>query len=62
MNARWRALNRYCEEEEEYIKATMDEYSMSWGEALTYCLTEDDEYFRELFQEELEREDLTAGE
>lgn len=62
MNARRRALTRYCEEQEDYIQAIREEFQVSWDKAVDYAVTHDDEYFRALFQEELEREDLTAGE
>lgn len=59
MNARQRALDQFCDEMDEVIYI-MGEEGWTYDDALDHLLGEYDEYWRALFKEELENEDLTA--
>lgn len=60
MNARERALDYFCDELDGYLEALIEE-GMSFDEALGEAMFEYDEFWRACLQEELDKEDLTAG-
>lgn len=62
MNARERALDTFCFELDEYLAAVMEEQECSYDDAVDHAMGEYDEYWRALFEEELENENLTTGE
>lgn len=59
MNARQRALEIFCDEVDLYIEAAMEE-GLTFDEALDDALSEYDEVWRVIYQNELQSEDLTA--
>lgn len=61
MNARQRAYARFCEEQDDYIRLVSNEYCMIWGNAVALVMQEKNDRWKQIFHEELEREDLTNG-
>lgn len=59
MNARERALDRFCDDMEEVLHVMVQE-GQTYDDALDELLSEYDEFFRVILEEELEDEDLTA--
>lgn len=60
MNARERALDRFCEDMEEVLHVMVQE-GQTYDDALDELLSEYDDFFRAILEEEIQDEEIVAG-